>query len=216
VPPAAVLFDNDGLLLDTEPLWTIAEARLFERRGLSFGLDEKRALIGTTAAVTAARLEGFLDAPGDGPALLAELEALAAEEFERDVAVMTGARDLLAALADAGTPVGLVSNSPIKLVSLALRSAGLQEAFPFVLTPAEGLRPKPAPDLYLEGCRRLDVAPADSVALEDTATGVASASAAGMKVVGVPSLSGIDLSEADLVASSLADEPVLRLLGLGG
>jgi HAD superfamily hydrolase (TIGR01509 family) len=212
--PAAVLFDNDGLLLDTETLWTEAETRLFETRGRSFGIEEKRTMIGRSADLAAERLERLLDAPGEGADLLAELHELAAEAFEGDVVEMEGARELLFALTSARVPLGLVSNSPAPLVTKALNRVGLDGAFACVITPIGSLRAKPTPDLYLEGCRQLGVAPLDSFALEDTPTGVAAARAAGVRVIGVPSLPGVDLGESDLVASSLADPSVWRLLGL--
>jgi len=74
--------------------------------------------------------------------------------------------------------------------------------------------PKPAPDLFLEACRRLSVAASDSVAIEDTPTGIASARAAGLYVIGIPSIEGLDLGEADLVASSLESPEVRKALGL--
>jgi HAD superfamily hydrolase (TIGR01509 family) len=212
--PAAVLFDNDGLLLDTEALWTRAETRLFERRERSFGLDEKRVLLGSSPAQTAERLEHLLEAEGEGMALMEELHELAAEEFEGEVEAMEGAHELLAALGVAGIPLGLVSNSPRELVSLALQGSGLVGAFEVVVTAGEGVAGKPEPDLYLAGCRLLEAHPQSSVALEDTPVGVAAARAAGMGVVGVPSLPGLDLSEADLIAPSLADRSVWRFLGL--
>ena len=133
--PDAVLFDNDGLLLDTEGLWTKAEMSLFERRGRAFGPDDKRAVLGKSGEVAAATLEERLDEPGQGFALLEELEELAFEEFGQEVAAMEGAVELLDALHGAGIPVALVSNSPSKLVARALESAGLRGAFETVVTP---------------------------------------------------------------------------------
>lgn len=212
--PAAVLFDNDGLLLDTEGLWTNAEIRLFERHGRTFGPDEKRAILGKSGEVAAAVLEELLDQPGRGFVLLEELEELTFEEFGQEVAAHEGAVELLDALVGAGVPVALVSNSPAHLVGRALGSAGLAHAFETVITPKPPLRPKPAPDVYLEACRVLAVDPANAVALEDSPTGVAAARAAGVKVIGVPSMPGPDLSGSDLIAESLADTAVWRVLGL--
>jgi HAD superfamily hydrolase (TIGR01509 family) len=212
--PDAVLFDNDGLLLDTEGLWTNAEMSLFERRGRAFGPDDKRAVLGKSGEVAAATLEERLDEPGQGLALLEELEALAFEEFGQEVAAMDGAVELLDALHRAGIPVALVSNSPSKLVARALESAGLSGVFETVVTPEPPLRPKPAPDVYKEACRALGVETAGAMALEDSPTGVAAARAAGITVIGVPSMPGLDLSASDLVAESLADGEVWRMLGL--
>jgi HAD superfamily hydrolase (TIGR01509 family) len=212
--PAAALFDNDGLLLDTESLWMRAEVELFERRGRRFGLEEKLALVGSSPEQTAARLELLLDAEGEGTALMEELHELAAAEFAGGVSAMDGAPDLLAALQEAGVALGLVSNSPRNLVARALAGSGLESAFEAVVAAGEELEGKPAPDLYLEGCRLLGADPSSAVALEDTAVGIAAARAAGLAVIGVPSLPGIDLRDADLIGSSLADRAVWRFLGL--
>ena len=214
--PDAVLFDNDGLLLDTEGLWTKAEMSLFERHGRTFGPGDKHAILGKSGDVAAATLEDLLEAPGQGLALLEELEALTFEEFGQKIVAMEGAVELLDALHGAGIPVALVSNSPLKLVARALESAGLRGAFETVVTPERPLRPKPAPDVYEEACRAVGVQTAGAVALEDSPTGVAAARAAGITVIGVPTMPGLDLSASDLVAKSLADGEVWRVLGLRG
>lgn len=212
--PDAVLFDNDGLLLDTEGLWTNAEIRLFERHGHAFGPADKRAILGKSGEVAAAALEELLDQPGQGFTLLEELEELAFEEFGREVATHEGAVELLDALAGAAVPVALVSNSSARLVARALESAGLARAFEIVITPTPPLRPKPAPDVYLEACRALGVAPRDAIALEDSPTGVAAARAADISVIGVPSMPELDLAGSELIVESLTDAAVWLMLGL--
>jgi HAD superfamily hydrolase (TIGR01509 family) len=209
-PPAAVLFDNDGLLLDTEVLWTRAEVVLFERFGRTFTIEHKRELIGTSGPVSEAIIERQLGAPGRGAELMAELHELVMEEALHGVDPMPGAVELLDALD--GRPVGVASNSPRMFVERTLHAAGLYDRFGCVLSADDVERPKPAPDLYVQLARALGADPADCVALEDSATGVAAARAAGAFVIGVPSLEGIVLAEADLVAESLADPRVLARL----
>jgi HAD superfamily hydrolase (TIGR01509 family) len=210
MPPAAVLFDNDGLLLDTEVLWTRAEVVLFERFGVTFTMDHKRELIGTSGAVSEAIIERQLGQPGRGAELMGELHELVMEEALGGVEPMPGAVALLDALD--GTPVGVASNSPRMFLERALHSAGLFERFACVLSADDVERPKPAPDLYVELARALGADPRDCVALEDSATGVRAAREAGAFVIGVPSLEGVVLDEAVLVADSLADPRVLARL----
>ena len=119
--PAAVCFDNDGLLLDTESAWTRAEVALFGRHGRAFTDDHKRYLIGSSAQVAAAKLEEMLELPGRGAALWDELHDLVMEEAARGVAPLPGAVELVDALRAAGTPLALVSNSAREFVELALR-----------------------------------------------------------------------------------------------
>lgn len=213
--PEAVIFDNDGLLLDTESVWTRAEQDLFDRRGLDFTPAHKRELVGTSAEIAGGILEQRLGEPGRAAELIEELNELVVAELEHGVEAMIGARDLLQALTRRGTPLGLVSNSPLRFVQRSLEIVGFTDSFDIVLSAHEVAAPKPAPDPYLEACRRLGVIPGPSVvALEDSPTGVAAARAAGLTVIGVPSLDGIELAEAHEIAESLLDAVISRRLAL--
>jgi HAD superfamily hydrolase (TIGR01509 family) len=213
--PAAVVFDNDGLLLDTESVWTRAEQDLFARRGTDFTAADKRELVGTSAAIAGAVLERRLGEPGRAAELIEELNVLVVAELEHGVEAMIGARDLLQALRERGTPIGLVSNSPLAFVARSLQIVGFEDHFDVVLSAHEVAAPKPAPDPYLEACRRLGVEPGpEVVALEDSPTGVAAARAAGLTVIGVPSIEGVALEEAHHLAESLLDNVVARHLSL--
>ncbi|HSR93499.1 MAG TPA: HAD family phosphatase [Solirubrobacterales bacterium] len=215
--PTAVVFDNDGLLLDTESVWTRAERDLFERRRLEFTLADKRELVGTSAEIAGGILERRLGEPGRAAALIEELNELVVAELEHGVEAMLGARELLHALKERGTPIGLVSNSPLAFVRRSLQIAGFEDRFDAVVSAHEVAAPKPAPDPYLEACRRLGVEPGpEVVALEDSPTGVAAARAAGLTVIGIPSLEGIALDEAHHIAESLLDDVVARRLALQG
>jgi HAD superfamily hydrolase (TIGR01509 family) len=213
--PLAVVFDNDGLLLDTESVWTRAEQDLFARRGAEFTPADKRELVGTSAAIAGAVLERRLDEPGRAGELIEELNVLVVAELEHGVEAMIGARDLLRALRERGTPIGLVSNSPLVFVARSLQIVGFEDHFDVVLSAHEVAAPKPAPDPYLEACRRLGVEPGPKVvALEDSPTGVAAARAAGLTVIGVPSIEGVALDEAHHLAESLLDEVIAHHLSL--
>ena len=213
--PTAVVFDNDGLLLDTESVWTRAERNLFERRGLEFTPADKRELVGTSAEIAGAILERRLGGPGRAVGLIDELNELVVAELEHGVEAMVGARELLHALKQRGTPLGLVSNSPLLFVRRSLEIVGFDDRFDVVLSAHEVAAPKPSPDPYLEACRRLGVEPGpDVVALEDSPAGVAAARASGLTVIGIPSLEGIALEEAHHIAESLLDGVVSRRLAL--
>ena len=216
MPPAlpdAVVFDNDGLLLDTESVWTRAEEDLFERRGLDFTPADKLELIGTSAEIAGGILERRLGEPGRASELLEELNALVVAELEHGVEAMVGARELLERLREQGVPIGLVSNSPLRFVQRSIEIVGFQDHFDVVLSAHEVAAPKPAPDPYLEACRRLGVEPGPSVvALEDSPTGVAAARAAGLTVIGVPSVEGVELEEAHHLAETLLDGIVAHQL----
>jgi HAD superfamily hydrolase (TIGR01509 family) len=211
--PAAAVFDNDGLLLDTEEAWTRAEVRLFADHGSVFTMAHKRDLIGSSHDIAARKLEAMLELPGEGEALRDRLQEMVMEEAANGVAPRPGAVELVDDLVAAGIPVGLASNSLRPFIELVVGSCGLLDRFATIVTGDEVANPKPAPDIYEEACRRLQVDPGAAVALEDSPTGLLAARAAGMRTIGVPYLADLEL-DADVVASSLADDAVRAALGL--
>lgn len=212
-PLRAAVFDMDGLLLETEDAWTVAETALFESYCKPFGLDEKRAMLGNAGDALGRILERLLEQPGRGHELGEEVLALVLDVVRRDgAAPRPGAAELVGELRGR-IPLGVASNSPRVLVDLALASSGFADAFGAIVCGDEVDDQKPAPDIYLEAARRLGARPEETVALEDSPTGVASARAAGMYVIGVPSVDGVTL-EADLVAGSLSEPPVREAFGL--
>ena len=169
-PRTGIVFDNDGLLLDTEPCWTRAEVAVFERHGHEFDLEAKRALVGTAPETAARVLERLLELPGRGGELSAELYALALEEIAASAAPRPGAVELLDAL-DGRWPVAVASNSPRSHLLAGLNRTGLADRFDAVLGVEEVADPKPAPDLYLRACELLGATPTRSLALEDSPAG---------------------------------------------
>ncbi len=214
--PRAVVFDNDGLLLDTEEAWTRAEQTLFSSRDSEFTLEHKRSLIGSSRAQAAAKIEAMLGLPGEGETLMDELHQLVMEEVLAGVAPRPGALELLGKLTQAGVPLAVASNSKRDFLQRTLSGAGLLEGGPFqaIVCADDVEQPKPEPDIYLEACKRLGAEPGECAALEDSPVGVASACAAGMLVIGVPYLAGSELAGSDLLAQSLADRAVAQALGL--
>jgi len=210
--PAAVVFDCDGLLVDTETLWTRAEQELFRRHGRSFTLDDKKALLGTGWLAGGRVLERLLDRPGDAEELSQTLLTLVTEEVGHGVDALPGALELVEEL-HGRVPIAVASNSPRGFVEAVLARGGFVDSFDAYVTGDQLENPKPAPDAYVEVCGRLAVEPSRAVALEDSPPGIASARAAGLFVIGVPSLPGLEL-EADLVAGSLLDERLRSALGL--
>jgi HAD superfamily hydrolase (TIGR01509 family) len=212
-----VIFDNDGLLLDTESVWTRAEEDLFERRGLEFTLAHKQELVGTSAQAAGRTLERQLGEPGRAAQIVDELDDIVFEELRLGVEPMPGALELVADLRQRGTPIAIASNSPARFIATALELVGLGEAFGAAVSGHDVPEPKPAPDVYLVACDLLGVAPEpDVIVLEDSPTGVSAGLAAGLTVIGVPSLEGVELAEAHHVYASLADADLRAQLGLPG
>lgn len=213
--PSAVIFDNDGLLLDTEAVWTRAEEDLFARRGLEFTLAHKQEVVGTSAQVAGATFERQLGEPGRAAEIIAELDELVFDELRLGVEPMEGALELVAELRERRIPIAIASNSPARFIATALDLVGLGEAFGAAVSGHDVPAPKPAPDVYLVACDLLGVIPQpDAIVLEDSPTGVAAGRAAGLTVIGVPSLEGVELTEAHHVYESLAAEALHARLGI--
>jgi HAD superfamily hydrolase (TIGR01509 family) len=211
----AVIFDCDGLLVDTETAWSRAERILYARYGVEFTLDHKRELIGTAGPTAAATVERHLGLqPGEGPQLQEEMHELALIEIRRAAPAMPGASELVAALRAVGRPLGVASNSPHVLLHPSLHGGGFVDVFDAVVSAQDVATGKPAPDVYLEACRRLGADPTRSVALEDSPTGVAAARAAGLFTIGIPSLEGIELPAASVVVDALHATEVHEAVGL--
>jgi HAD superfamily hydrolase (TIGR01509 family) len=199
----AVVFDMDGLLLDTEVLWEKAEEALFTAHGGVFSHEDKMHVIGTSFDVTARYFAERLGEPPErGPELVEEMTETMFAAVQRDVAGRPGALELVARLRGR-IPLGLASNSPRRLVDAALASAGLTDAFAAIVTSEDVVQAKPAPDIYLEACRRLGSVPSETLALEDSGSGIAAAKAAGLTCIAVPQYAETDVSAADRVIDSL-------------
>jgi HAD superfamily hydrolase (TIGR01509 family) len=216
---AAVLFDMDGTLVDTEKLWDLALRELAIGYGRVLSDAARAAMVGGSAESTMLLLRDDLGLPDlDLTEANALLAARVHELFADGVPFKPGAVELLAAVRAAGIPTALVTNTGRTLVDLALRTIGASN-FDAVVTSDDVTRTKPHPEHYLAATRALGVDPARCVAIEDSPTGLASARTAGCVVVAVPSeipLSADDVLGATVRASLLEiDVPLLRRL-VGG
>ena len=205
---SAIVFDCDGLLLDTQTCWSRAESALFAEYGFPFGPAEKNLLIGRTLEAACANMAEYFGVSGEGPRLHRELVPLVEDELSRDVNPMPGANALSASLADRGVSLGVATNSPRRMLDNALASAGLTGYFDVSVAADEVSRAKPDPELYLTAFARLGADPVTGIALEDSTTGVAAARAARCFLVTVPSQPGKEL-DGDYVTTTLAD-PVIQ------
>ncbi len=203
----AVIFDMDGLLLDTETLWHESEAELFARHGAEFTREDQLRVIGTNFEVTARYFAERLGWPFERRAeLVEESTALMHGRVRVRVDARPGAVELIEGLrALDGIRLGLASNSPRFLVDDALTTAGLADAFDTIVTSDDVEHAKPAPDIYLLACRRLGVDPADALALEDSTSGITAAKAAGLTCIAVPMFAETDVSAADRIVASLEE-----------
>jgi len=198
----AAVFDMDGVLLDSEPLWLVAYRELMEGHGETFTDDDRVATLGMSLTDSAALLAPRL---GLATSLVAdEIAETMQAHYRRGARLHSGARSLIDALSHR-MAIAVATNTDGGFAREALRAAGLGVLD--VVASGEDLeRPKPYPDVYVAACRALGVPPGDAIAFEDSPSGVRSAVDAGLTVVGVPE-HGVDLAGtgAHAVIASLAE-----------
>ncbi|MDQ1725037.1 MAG: hypothetical protein QOG52_2065, partial [Frankiaceae bacterium] len=168
--PAACLFDMDGLLVDSEPLWTVAEQELTVSLGGTWSADLKAAIIGTSITTAVPRILDWMGVTDRDPEEIQDwLIGRMSELFAERLTLRPGAAALLASLRTAGMPMALVSSSYRVLVDAGLDVIG-RELFAVTLAGDEVVHHKPHPEPYLTACSLLGVDPADAVVFEDSPT----------------------------------------------
>jgi HAD superfamily hydrolase (TIGR01509 family) len=202
--PQAVLFDMDGLLVDSEPLWFEVETDVMTRLGGTWTAADQQALLGSALPDSVRYFLERAQLPAD-PAEVAEwmMGGIVAKVGERGVTIMPGAAELVAEVEAAGLPYALVTSSQRRFVDAVLSRIGLR--FPVLVCANDVTRGKPDPEPYLLAAQRLGADPGRCVALEDSLTGVTAAEAAGCLVVAVPTLRAIEPRPGRLVVHSLSD-----------
>jgi HAD superfamily hydrolase (TIGR01509 family) len=214
-PPglAAVLFDMDGLLVDSEELWFAAEAAVMAGLGATWEPADQAVLVGgpieRTTAYMLAKSGASVPAEVVAEELLARMEALLRAELRW----RPGARRLLHEVHAAGVPAGLVSSSQRRIMEAVLVGVGA-EHFAVTVSGDDVTRAKPAPEPYLLAASRLGVDPARCVVLEDSPTGTAAGLAAGCVTVAVPSIVDIPPGPGLTVVRSLTELDVGHLRAL--
>jgi HAD superfamily hydrolase (TIGR01509 family) len=202
----AVVFDLDGVLLQTEELWDEVRAGLARERGGRYGPEAQRAMMGMSSLEWSRYMHDEVGVPDSPKQISAEVVRRLAARYRTELPLIPGAVEAVRRIAERW-PLGLASSSNRLLIELALELAGIQHLFKAVVSSEEVPRGKPAPDVYLEAARRLGVAAERCAAVEDSHSGIRSAKAAGMRVVAIPNPSfppGDEaLAEADLVLRSL-------------
>lgn len=200
----AVLFDLDGLLVDTEPLGQMSERAVMDRLGSYVTRDEQEELLGCSMRRTVEILLARAECPMPAAAVAALLDETMLELIrQHGVPLRPGARKLLAGVKGCGLPHALVTSTGLVLADAILARAGL--AFPVMVTGDDVRAAKPDPEPYRQAAALLGHDPPDCVALEDSRHGVASAEAAGCRVIAVPSDVPIEAGPGRTVVRSLLD-----------
>jgi HAD superfamily hydrolase (TIGR01509 family) len=204
----AVVFDLDGVLLDTEELWDEARRQIAEERGGRWRPDAQRAMMGMSSPEWSRYMYDVIGLPDPPERISEEVIERLAELYRRELPLVDGAIEAVRRIG-ARWPLGIASSSNRPLIDLFLELTGTRDLFSATVSSEEVAHGKPAPDVYLEAARRLEVGPERCAAIEDSENGIRSASAAGMLVVAIPNRVFPPSTEAlaltDVVLDSLAE-----------
>lgn len=203
----AVVFDLDGVLLDSEQVWDEAREQLANERGGRWHPEAQRDMMGMSSTEWSRYMHETIGLPEPPEQINREVVERLTASYREHLPALPGAEEAIERLA-ACWPLGLASSSNRELIDLALELLGVEHLFAATVSSEEVAGGKPAPDVYLEAARRLGVEPTRAAAVEDSHNGILAAKAAGMRVVAIPNShfppDGAALAEADAVLDSLA------------
>jgi HAD superfamily hydrolase (TIGR01509 family) len=204
----AVIFDLDGVLLESEEVWDAVREELVRERGGRYDAEVQRAMMGMSSVEWSRYLHEVAGVPDEPEEINAEVMRRMLAAYGERLPLLPGAVEAVRRLGER-FPLGLASSSNRVLIDRVLETAGVAALFRATVSSEEVAQGKPAPDVYLETARQLGVAPGLCAAVEDSHGGIRSAHAAGMRVVAIPNASyppdGDALAHADVVLGSLAE-----------
>ncbi len=210
----AVVFDMDGVLVDSEHLWDEIREQLARERGGRWHERAQADMMGMSSPEWSAYMHDTIGLAESPEEINAEVVRRLLARYRESLPLLPGAVEAVQRLSERW-PLGLASSSNREVIDAVLSTAGIADRFQATVSSEEVERGKPAPDVYLEAARRLGVEPRRSVAVEDSRNGIRSARAAGMRVVAIPNPRyppGDDaLADADLVLHSLDELTPERL-----
>ena len=205
---AAVIFDLDGVIVDSEEVWARVRRAYTEAHGGSYPDEADRAMQGMSSVEWSQYMASSLGVSREAEVISREVAADVASEYRRELPLLPGAVQAVRGLAGRFV-LGLASSANRSLIDLVLRESGLAPLFAATVSSEEVPRGKPAPDVYLEAASRLGVVAASCAAVEDSSNGLRAAAAAGMRVIAVPNRAYPPaqdaLALADVVLDSIAE-----------
>lgn len=215
----AVVFDLDGVLVDTEPTWEQVRREFVDQAGGAWLPEAQSRLMGMSTPEWALYLRQHLGVDLPAEQIAANVVDRMATSYTRELVLMPEADATLRRLSKRW-PLALASSSPRQLIDIVLAKAQWTQLFHATISTEEVARGKPAPDVYLAAARSLGSAPHACVAVEDSTNGLRSAQAAGLRVVAVPRLgyppAAGALGDADLALDSLSQLSIVGVQSLGG
>jgi HAD superfamily hydrolase (TIGR01509 family) len=212
----AVVFDMDGLMFNTEDVYTAVGTELLRRRGRTFTVELKNAMMGLQPQPSFEIMIRRCNLKETWQELVAESNGLFLSLLDDYLAPMPGLRELLDALERAGIPKAIATSSSRELLDACLKPFKMRERFQFILAAEDIAQGKPHPEIYLTAARRFGVAAAEMMVLEDSQNGCRAAAAAGAFAVAIPTEHSRehDFRMASLVVDSLTDPRLYHALGI--
>lgn len=186
MPVRAVIFDMDGVIVESEQLWDSVREELVATAGGRWLTDSDTAMMGMAAPEWSAYMRDHLQVPLTAEEINRRVVERLAERYSAELPLIDGAVDAVRAAA-ARWPVAIASSSDRELIDLVTARAGITQELTATVSSEEAGRGKPAPDVFLDAARRLSADPAECVVVEDSANGIRAAIAAEMRVIAVPS-----------------------------
>jgi HAD superfamily hydrolase (TIGR01509 family) len=213
--PKAVIFDMDGLLVESEPVWYMTETEMVEARGRTMNEETQRGLVGLRMDEYWTEMQRIYELPDSVPALIYESVTRMTRLIPTHVVPRPGAQELLDFLCAKKIPCAIASSSPVAIIEAVVMSQKWEQYFTAQVSGDEVGHGKPAPDVYLETARRLGVNPVDCLALEDSPNGSRAAVAAGMVCYAVPDISHTSHAKFDDITPYVFDNlhDVAKTLG---
>ena len=203
----AVVFDMDGVIVDSEQVWDDVRQAYTREVGASFPPEATRAMMGMSSPEWSAYMAESLNVPGTPEQINADIVERMLARYGEDPPLIAGSVDAVRRIG-ARWPLAIASSSNPELIEVVLRAAGIDSLFQTAVSSQEVAHGKPAPDVYVEAVRRLGLTVARCAAVEDSHAGIRSAKAAGLRVVAVPNPhfppDDAALAQADVVLASIA------------
>ncbi len=213
----AVIFDMDGVMIDSEPLWEKTERILLARRGIDYSPDYRDKIVGLNQRDSGRLLVGTFDLEETVEDIINERISILTSIYEEELELIPALVPLLERLAGEGYRLAVASSSPLRVVNFVLDMFSLHEHFLTVVSGDSVGNGKPDPDIYIHTAETLGVKPAECVAIEDSINGLRSAKGAGMYCIAIPDkrLTPDQFKSADVILDSLRELTPETIKSLG-
>jgi HAD superfamily hydrolase (TIGR01509 family) len=204
----AVVFDLDGVIIDSEHVWDEVRQQLAEERGGRWNENASRDMMGMSSPEWSRYMRDVVGLTEEPKEISGEVVRRLEDRYRRELPLIAGAEHAVERIAERW-PLALASSSNRELIDLVLESSGLGQYFTASVSSEEVARGKPAPDVFLEAARRLDAEPTRCAAVEDSENGILAAKAAGMRTIAIPNQQypphDDSLAAADAVLATIDD-----------